>query len=106
MRNLSSHPTSHPGKYIDRKRAAARYHRDLVGVNVAKGLELSQRQRGELLTQAEHDEIELTAILSVYMVMLNVSGLVDDETAQARILEKARKHASEKLEIDLDAELT
>jgi len=93
-------------KYIDRKRAAAQYHRDLVGVNVAKGLEISQRQRGELLTPAEHDELELTAILAVYMVMLNVTKLVEDEPAQARILDKARKLASEKLSVELEAEPT
>lgn len=93
-------------KYIDRKRAAAKYHRDLVGVNVAKGLEISQRQRGELLTPTEHDELELTAILAVYMVMLNVTKLVEDEPAQARILDKARKLASEKLSVELEAEPT
>ena len=93
-------------KYIDRKRAAAQYHRDLVGVNVAKGLEISQRQRGELLTPTEHDELELTAVLTVYMVMLNVTKVVDDEVAQARILERARRLASDKLGVELEAETT
>jgi hypothetical protein len=93
-------------KYIDRKRAAAQYHRDLVGVNLAKGLEISQRQRGEMLTPVEHDELELTAVLAVYMVMLNVTKVVDDEPAQARILEKARKMASDKLGVELETETT
>jgi hypothetical protein len=85
-------------KYLDQKRAAAQYHRDLTGVNVAKGLELTQRQRGKLLSGAEYDELEATAILTVYMVQLHVSGLVNDETAQRRMMERARKMAEAKLE--------
>jgi hypothetical protein len=84
-------------RYVDRKRQAAQYHRDLVAVNVAKGLELAQRQRGELLTPPEHSELELTALLSVYLVALQVTGFVDDEAAQGRIFQRATKLAEEKL---------
>lgn len=84
-------------KYIDQKRAAAQYHRDLTGVNVAKGLELSQRQRGKLLTPSEYDELEATAILTVYMVQLHVTGMLNDEALQRRIVERARKLAETKL---------
>lgn len=84
-------------KYADQKRSAARYHRDLTGVNVAKGLELAQRQRGELLSGVEYDELEATALLTVYMVQLHVTGLLADETTQRRIVERARKLAETKL---------
>lgn len=84
-------------KYLDQKRAAAQYHRDLTGVNVAKGLELSQRQRGKLLTGPEYDELEATAILTVYMVQLHVTGMLNDEALQRRVVERARKLAEVKL---------
>lgn len=84
-------------KYLDQKRSAAQYHRDLTGVNVAKGLELSQRQRGKLLTPAEYDELEATAILTVYMVSLHVTGLIDNEDVQRRMMDRARKMAEKKL---------
>lgn len=84
-------------KYADQKRAAAQYHRDLTSVNVAKGLELSQRQRGKLLTPAEYNELEATAILAVYMVQLHVTGLVKDEAAQQRMMDRARKLAERKI---------
>lgn len=83
--------------YAEQKRRAAQYHRDLTGVNVAKGLELAQRQRGKLLSSAEYDELEATGILSVYMVFLHVSGLVDREDVQSRMMEKARQMAQAKL---------
>lgn len=89
-------------KYADRKRQAAQYHRDLVAVNVAKGLELAQRQRGELLTPPEHSEIELTALLSVYLVALQATGFVDNEVAQARIFQRATKLAEERLGTSLE----
>jgi hypothetical protein len=84
-------------KYLDQKRAAAQYHRDLTGVNIAKGLELSQRVRGKLLTGAEYDELEASAILTVYMVQLHVTGLLNDEAAQRRLIDRARKLAEVKL---------
>lgn len=83
--------------YAEKKRTAAQYHRDLTAVNLAKGLELAQRQRGNLLTTAEYDELECTSILSVYMVFLQVSGLVDNENAQQRMMDRARKLAQVKL---------
>lgn len=93
-------------KYADQKRQAAQYHRDLTGVNVAKGLELAQGQRGKLLTPAEYDELEATAMLTVYMVQLHVSGLVDDEDAQRRMIDRARKVAEKKLaEVGRETEL-
>lgn len=84
-------------KYLDQKRAAAQYHRDLTGVNVAKGLELTQRQRGKLLTGVEYDELEATALLTVYIVTLHVTGLVNDEAAQRRMVDRARKLAERKI---------
>jgi len=98
--------SSHPAKYIDRKRTAAQYHRDLTGVNVAKGLEISQRQRGDLLTGREYDELEATAILTVYMVQLSVTGLIDDEATQTRLFDRARKFAEERLAMPLEVEET
>lgn len=97
-------------KYVEQKRAAAQYHRDLTGVNVAKGLELSQRQRGKLLTSAEYDELEATAILTVYMVALHVTGLIDNEDVQRRMVDRARKMAEQKLaeaghEVELETEV-
>ncbi len=84
-------------KYADQKRQAAQYHRDLTSVNVAKGLELAQRQRGAIVSPAEYNELEATALLAVYMVQLQVTGLVLDEAAQRRMFERARKIAEEKL---------
>lgn len=84
-------------KYADQKRQAAQYHRDLTGVNLAKGLEVSQKQRGNLMTGAEYDELEATALLTVYMVQLHVSGLIDNEDVQRRMLDRARKLAEAKL---------
>lgn len=92
-------------KHIEKKQQAARYHRDLTGVNMAKGLELSQKQRGPLLSAVEYNELEMTAALTVYMVQLHVSGLINDEQAQRRMVDRARKLASQKLGIDLDAEV-
>jgi hypothetical protein len=91
--------------YLEQKRAAAQYHRDLTGVNVAKGLELSQRQRGKLLTPTEYDELEATGILTVYMVALHVTGLVNDEAAQRRMVDRARKMAEAKIKEELEVEV-
>ena len=92
-------------KYLDRKRQAAQYHRDLTGVNVVRGLELAQQQRGKLLAPAEHDELEATAMLTVYMVQLHVSGLVNNEDVQRRMVDRARKLAEEKIRIGLETEV-
>lgn len=96
-------------KYIDlhnRKRAAAGYHSDYTAVNVAKGLEIAQRQRGDLFTDREYSELEAASLLSVYMVHITVTGMVDDEALQARLVEKARKMAEDRLKQPLEAELT
>lgn len=84
-------------KYADRKRAAAQYHRDYTAVNVAKGLEISQRSRGELLTPREHAELEAVSMLAVYMVHLSTSGLLDDEKTQTSLVERARRLAERRL---------
>lgn len=94
-------------KYSDQKRKAAQYHRDLTSVNVARGLELSQRQRGKLVLPAEYDELEATSLLAVYMVHLHVTGLIDNEDVQRRMLERARKIAEAKIqETERGTELT
>jgi hypothetical protein len=84
-------------KYLDQKRKAAQYHRDLTSVNIARGLELAQRQRGKLVLPAEYDELEATALLAVYMVQLHVTGLIDNEDVQRRVIERARKIAEAKI---------
>lgn len=91
-------------KYADRKRAAAEYHRDYVAVNVAKGLEISQRARGDLLSAREYNELEAVSILAVYMVHLSVTGLVDDEATQGRLFDRARKLAEKRLGSGLEVE--
>lgn len=96
-------------KYIDlfqRKKAAATYHSDYTGVNVARGLELSQKARGDLFTAREYAELEAVSLLAVYMVHVNVTGIVNDEALQARLVERARKMAEEKLGVALEAETT
>jgi hypothetical protein len=91
---------------FQRKKAAATYHTDYTGVNIARGLELSQKARGDLFTPREYSELEAVSLLAVYMVHINVTGIVNDEALQARLVERARKMAEEKLGIPLDAETT
>lgn len=96
-------------KYIEmlqHKKAAALYHSNYTSVNVAKGLEISQRARGDLLTEREYSELEAASLLAVYMVHLNVTGMVKDEELQARLIERARKMAEEKLSTPLEAATT
>lgn len=93
-------------KYIDRKRAATEYHRDYVAVNVAKGLEISQRARGELLSPREYEELEAVSLLAVYMVHLAVTGLMENEEAQKRLMDRARKLAQKRLGTELEVEAT
>jgi hypothetical protein len=96
-------------KYIEQKqlkKSAALYHSNYTSVNVAKGLEISQRARGDLLEVREYDELEAASLLAVYFVHLNVTGLVKDEALQARLVERARRIAEEKLGYGLEAELT
>lgn len=88
------------------KKSAALYHSNYTSVNVAKGLEISQRARGDLLEAHEYCALEAASILAVYFVHLNVSGMVSDEGLQKRIVERARQIAEEKLGYGLEAELT
>lgn len=93
----------HP-KFAQQKAAAA-YHRDYTGVNVAKGLEVSQKARVGMFSAREYEEIEAVSILAVYMVHLSVTGMMDDPQLQARLIERARKMAEEKLHAPLEVEV-
>ena len=92
------------GKRTVRERAAIEYHRDTAVMTMAQAVEHAQKQRGGVLPLAEYAELELTAIAAMYMVLMDLSGFSDDPARQERIMEAARKLASEKMKTEFEVE--
>jgi hypothetical protein len=73
-------------------------------VAMAQAVEYAQKQRNTVLPDAEYAELELTAIATLYMVLLDLSGFTENEALQQRIMNEARRLASEKMKIEYEVE--
>lgn len=92
------------GKRTVRERSAIDYHQSTAVMAVANAVEYVQKQRGNVLSNEEYAEIELAGIATLYIALLELSGFTDDEDRQKRIMDNARKLATEKLGVDLEVE--